>query len=101
MPYSYERITGGWSGTQRDPKPEYHFRIRDDADNRVATCFDERNAALVVMALNFSSGEPTDWVCGHNATAMCATCYQDLAIKAHTLAEENLELRSNGHADIH
>lgn len=89
--FSYEKIS------QLGPDVT-HFRIRDERDNRVATCYTESNAVLVTMALNFSAGVPVDWVCGHNATAMCATCYQDLAIKAHELAEENIELREGAHA---
>ena len=34
-----------------------------------------------------------EWTCGHAAGSMCAQCYQNLALKAHELAEENLELR--------
>ena len=29
-----------------------HYRVRDSADNRIATCWQEANAMLVVRALN-------------------------------------------------
>lgn len=35
-----------------------------------------------------------EWTCGHSAGSMCQECYRILARKAHELAEENLELRS-------
>ena len=42
-PYSYEPITDD-RGT--------HFRVRDGADNRIATCWDEGNAKFIVRVLN-------------------------------------------------
>ena len=35
-----------------------------------------------------------EWSCGHVAGSMCAECYRILALRAHALAKENLELRS-------
>jgi len=85
MPYSYEVIE---PMAGQHPR---HWRIRDDRDNRVATCYVEANAVLVVMALNFAGGEPVDWVCGHSAQACCSQCRSELAGKAHRLAEALME----------
>ena len=68
-----------------------HWRIRDEHDNRVATCWSEENAERVVYALNFAAGEPALWSCGHTAGACCAECRQELAVRAHELAEELFE----------
>jgi hypothetical protein len=83
--YSFEEIE------DRTTPSGVHWRIRDERDNRVATCYDHQNAVLVVMALNFAAGEPVDWVCGHNAQAHCAQCWQELAAKSHTMAVALLE----------
>jgi len=83
--YSYEPVKAS-EGT--------HFRVRDSDDNRIATCYSETNARLVVMALGFAAGDPVEWICGHQAGACCATCHAELAQKAHELAEENLEFRA-------
>lgn len=91
MPFSYELISALGPGVK-------HFRVKDDRDNRIATCYSEENAVRVVMALNFSAGVAVEWVCGHMATAACAVCYAELAEKAHELAEENIELRGDGDA---
>ena len=78
MRYSYEAIT--------DSAGARHFRVRDADDNRVATCFLEDNARLVVGALNVADGAAQEWTCGHKAGAACAECYRLLAAKAHELA---------------
>lgn len=48
MSYSYERVaTFG----------DVHYRVRDAADNRVATCYVEDNAKTIVAALNLADGK--------------------------------------------
>jgi len=90
--YSYEVIDGQQMDASTGlSKPAKHFRIRDDKDNRVATCWDETNARLVVMSMNFAAGDPVDWVCGHNAAACCQECWRELAVKSHNMAEALLE----------
>jgi len=83
--YSYETIP---DKTTRAGK---HYRVKDERDNRVATCFDEDNAKLVAAALNYMHGKPVEWTCGHTAGAHCAECYRILAWRAHELAEEAIE----------
>lgn len=80
--YSYERIA--------DPNAAegFHFRVRDNLDNRIATCWVEANAALLVKALNrcdpaeILTGFAVEWTCGHVAMHCCAECYRLLAVKA-------------------
>ena len=43
-PYSYEPIAG--------PIGEINFRVRDSADNRIATCYVEENARHIVDSMN-------------------------------------------------
>lgn len=45
MKYSYEKISP-------DSEGKTHFRISDPFDNRIATCYQEENAKIVVKALN-------------------------------------------------
>jgi len=40
------------------------------------------------------SHEDIEWTCGHVAGAHCAECYRLLAVKAHRLAVDNIELSS-------
>jgi len=50
--YSYETLTThapGYSPSYMDGK---EYRIRNSKDDRIATCYDEGNAQLVVAALN-------------------------------------------------
>jgi hypothetical protein len=75
-PFSYEPNPGIGGG----------FRIKDDADNRVATCYVEDNARMVTFALNALNG-PVEWSCGHTATAMCATCWGAMSQRGHVFVE--------------
>jgi hypothetical protein len=45
-PYSYEVM---------HTKDGTHYRVRDAADNRVATCYLRENAEIIVRALNLST----------------------------------------------
>lgn len=53
-PYSYEKIIEN-EHTERE---SFHFRVRDGQDNRVATCYVEENAQLIVNALNNTYPDP-------------------------------------------
>lgn len=64
------------------------FRIRDAADNRVATCFTMENAEFVTAALNLAACQAPAWTCGHIAMGQCSECYTLLASKAHQLQEQ-------------
>lgn len=72
---------------QPDPGTAGGFRVRDNYDNRVATCYDEDNAKLVTLALNANSGGLVEWSCGHVAGSMCATCWGHLAQRGHVFVE--------------
>jgi len=85
MRYSFEQIK------DRTAPAGVHYRIRDERDNRVATCYDPANAVLVVMSMNFAAGCSVDWVCGHTAAASCQQCWFELANKAHRMAEALIE----------
>src|SRR5262245_9573805 len=86
--YSYERIA------DLSAPEGFHFRVRDSADNRIATCWDERNAALIVKMMNRTdpvellTNFAVEWTCGHVATCCCAECYQKLAQTANDLSEK-------------
>lgn len=86
MPFTYETIP------DKTTRRGVHYRVKDESDNRLATCFDEGNARLIVAALNYAMGNPVEWVCGHVAGAHCAECYRILAWRAHQLAEKAMEL---------
>jgi hypothetical protein len=80
-PYDYE-IMRAMNGNPA------HYRIRDAADNRVATCYTQENADFVVSCLNSASNQSTAWTCGHIATGQCSECYTLLAQKATQLQEQ-------------
>jgi hypothetical protein len=47
-PFTYEKIEDSKA------KGGFHYRIADRADNRIATCYEEFNAAFIVDILNKS-----------------------------------------------
>ena len=56
-PYSYETMQNAEDAGRTS------FRIRDSADNRVATCYLESNARTIVQALNYEADHSgVEWV---------------------------------------
>ena len=93
MPYSYEWIE------DKSVSSGYHWRVSDPQDNRIATCYQEQNAKLLVDRLNAKTPSDiqslVDWRIGYHVEAGAKLIAGALHRIANAMEEENVLRREH------